>query len=177
MPLLFPSESTDLVFWKFSLCVCGAGHRRPCEEVLILPLPKCKDLKEGDTVCSPTLLLEPALIMKSDSPSKAYYPGRPKSKESNQFLCYPFKRSQHPKYEIIFDPYGWDKLCSLLSLSFERAKWDHQWGHIIVFSSSVYPLTALWSSWQLQLEQIHFDVMAYSEEDLCGILILYWDVF
>lgn len=104
MPLLFPSESTDLVFWKFSWCVCRAGHSRPCKEVLILPLLKRRDLKEGGTICHPTLLLEPALIIKSDSSSQARYPRRPKSMESTQVLLYPFKRSQHLKYEIIFNP-------------------------------------------------------------------------
>lgn len=55
------------------MCLEG-GMQTPHKEVLIFPLPKCRDLKEGDRICYPTPLLEPVLISKSDSPSRVISP-------------------------------------------------------------------------------------------------------
>lgn len=121
LPLVLNGSSL-MQFCKRALVFFLWKHRFGVWEVQFVSRETMKDLKEGDTVYSPTLLLEPALITKSDSPSKAHYPGRPKSLESHHVLCYPFKRSHHPEYEIIFDPCAWDKIRIFLLLSFERAE-------------------------------------------------------
>lgn len=109
--------------------------------------------------------LKPALILKPDPPSKAHGPGRPKSMERNWFLCYSFKRSQHPKDEIIFDPCGWEKSWTLVSgLKGPRPLPCPQFLH-----------------WGLELKQTHFGALPcrekIQEKDPSEILMIQWDVF